>query len=159
MFRTISIQKVPVRSWYFDFAFKLFFSVFPFSRSSRQKMATFDAYVKRQVKKKKKKLAKDHINAVLRTALKTREGLHKCCASHRIKNCYYLSRYVDNQWTSQKQDELTRYLRFEHCKTNRNNILDFWKTMMTEFLSSLTKVSSQILIVSIKSSSVFNAHI
>ena len=40
--------------------------------------------------KKARKLAKDHINAVLRTALKTREGLHKCYASHRIKDtlCY-----------------------------------------------------------------------
>jgi hypothetical protein len=36
-------------------------------------------------KKKKGKLATRYLNAMLRTALKTRAGLHKCYASHRIQ--------------------------------------------------------------------------
>src|SRR5271170_4850645 len=45
-----------------------------------------NAVLRTALKRKARKLAKDYMNAVLRTALKTREGLHKCCASHRIKN-------------------------------------------------------------------------
>ena len=41
------------------------------------------------------------------------------------ENCHYLLRYVDNVWTSWKQDKLTRYLRFENHKTNTKNVLDF----------------------------------
>jgi hypothetical protein len=62
---------VSVRSRYFHLAFERIFSDFRFVRSSRRKMTTFYAYVDKVKKKEKTK--------------KTRAGLHKCCASHRIK--------------------------------------------------------------------------
>jgi hypothetical protein len=60
---------VQVQCRYFHLTFQRIFSDFPFSRSSRHKTADFDAYVEKGRKKKRKKLAKDYINALLRTAL------------------------------------------------------------------------------------------
>ncbi len=48
-------------------AFERIFSDLPFWRSSRHKMTTFDAYVKKV--KQKRKLASDYRNALLRTVL------------------------------------------------------------------------------------------
>ncbi|CAF4979258.1 unnamed protein product, partial [Rotaria sp. Silwood1] len=41
----------------------------------------------------------------------------------------YLARYVDNPPISRKQDEVFRYLKFDHRETNTSDILEFWKTM------------------------------
>lgn len=68
-------------------------------------------------------------------------------------NRHYLSKYVDNPRVSRKQDELTRYLRFDHRENDTNDILGFWKTM-ADFLPNLAKVASQILVVSGTSASV-----
>ena len=62
----------------------LWFSVLEIIATQNDKK---DAYASSKKVKKKKKLATDYMNAVLRTALKKiLEGLHKCYASHRIKN-------------------------------------------------------------------------
>ncbi|CAF5107615.1 unnamed protein product, partial [Rotaria sp. Silwood1] len=41
----------------------------------------------------------------------------------------YLARYMDNPPVSRKQDEVFRYLKFDHRETNTSDILEFWKTM------------------------------
>ena len=66
---------------------------------------------------------------------------------------HYLSKYVDNSRISHPQDELTRYIKFDHRETNTNDILEFWKTM-TDSLSALSKVVLQILTVPAPSASV-----
>ena len=50
--RKIGKQKVQVQSRYFHFAFKRTISDVPLWSSSRHKMTTFDAYVKKESKKK-----------------------------------------------------------------------------------------------------------
>ncbi|CAF4636549.1 unnamed protein product, partial [Rotaria sp. Silwood1] len=42
----------------------------------------------------------------------------------------YFARYVDNPPISRKKDEISRYLKFDHCETNTSDILEFWKTMI-----------------------------
>ncbi|CAF4673894.1 unnamed protein product [Rotaria sp. Silwood2] len=64
----------------------------------------------------------------------------------------YLARYVDNPPISRKQDEVSRYLKFNHRETNTSDILEFWKTM-AGFFSSLAKVAFQILTVPATSAS------
>ncbi|CAF4798661.1 unnamed protein product, partial [Rotaria sp. Silwood2] len=56
----------------------------------------------------------------------------------------YLARYVDNPPISCKQDEVSRYLKFDHYERNTSDILEFWKTMAYIF-PSLAKVAFQIL--------------
>ena len=60
---------------------------------------------------------------------------------------HYLARYIDNpRTTSRKQDELTRYLKFDHREINTTDILDFWKSL-ADTLPGLAKVACQILTV------------
>jgi hypothetical protein len=68
-------------------------------------------------------------------------------------NRHYLSKYVDNPPTSRKQDELTRYLKFDHRETNSNDALEFWSTM-GDSLPTLSKVAFQILAVPATSANV-----
>jgi hypothetical protein len=42
---------------------------------------------------------------------------------------HYLSKYVHNPPISRKLDDLTRYLKFDHCETNSNDTLEFWSSM------------------------------
>ena len=67
--RKIGKQKVQVQSRYFYLAFERIFSDSPCRRLARHKMTTFDAYVEKVKKNKKKKLASDYTNALLRIAL------------------------------------------------------------------------------------------
>ena len=81
--RKIGKQKVQVQSRYFHLAFERTISDVPLWSSSRHKMTTFDAYVDKVKKKKKKKLASDYRNAyashrINKKKKKTREALHKC---------------------------------------------------------------------------------
>jgi hypothetical protein len=60
-------------------------------KGKKRKLARdyINAVLRTALKRKKRgKLATRHMNAMLRTALKrkTRDALHKCYASHRIKN-------------------------------------------------------------------------
>jgi hypothetical protein len=68
-------------------------------------------------------------------------------------NRHYLSKYVDNSPILKKQDELTRYLKFEHRETSSNDVLEFWNTM-ADSLPALTKVAFQILTVPATSANV-----
>ncbi len=64
---------VQIHYRYFNLTFERIFSDVPFLRSLRHKNRNFDADVEKERKKERKEK-------------KTRVGLHKCCASHRIKN-------------------------------------------------------------------------
>ncbi|CAF1429726.1 unnamed protein product [Rotaria sordida] len=68
-------------------------------------------------------------------------------------NRHYLSKYVDNPPTSRKQDELARYLKFDHGETSSNDVFKFWSTM-ADSLPTLTKVAFQILTVPATSANV-----
>ena len=54
-----------------------------------------------------------------------------------FRDLTYVEVSVDNPEVSGKQDELTRYVRFDHRETNTNDIVNFWKTMI-DSLQSLT---------------------
>jgi hypothetical protein len=88
----IKKEMLQVRSRYFHFAFERLFSDFPFSRSLGHETPTFDAFVEKGKRKKKKgKLAKRYINAYASHRIKKENGkLAKryinAYASHRIKN-------------------------------------------------------------------------
>jgi hAT family C-terminal dimerisation region len=60
---------------------------------------------------------------------------------------------VDNPSTSRKQDELTRYLKFDHHETSSNDVLEFWSTM-ADYFPTLTKVAFQILTIPATSANV-----
>ena len=68
-------------------------------------------------------------------------------------NRHYLLTYADNSPPTRKQDELTRYLKFDHPETNSNDVLEFWSTM-ANCLSTLRKVAFQILTVPATSANV-----
>jgi hAT family C-terminal dimerisation region len=68
-------------------------------------------------------------------------------------NRHYLSKYTDNPPISRKQDELTRYLKFDHRETSSNDILEFWSTM-ADSLPTLAKVAFQILTIPATSANV-----
>src|ERR1700733_9993893 len=83
----IGKRKVEIRSRYFHLAFQRIFSDFPFSRSSRQKTALFMRTSREERKKTREGLHKCCAShRIKKKKKKTRVGLHKCCASHRIKN-------------------------------------------------------------------------
>jgi hypothetical protein len=59
----------------------------------------------------------------------------------------------DDPPTSKKQDELTRYLKFDHRETSSNDVLEFWSTM-ADSLPTLAKVAFQILTIPATSANV-----
>ena len=65
----------------------------------------------------------------------------------------YLARCVDNPPISRKQDEVSRYLKFDHRERSTPDKLKFWKTMAI-FFPSLTKFAFQMLSASATSASV-----
>lgn len=69
------------------------------------------------------------------------------------ENRDYLAKYIDNPPVSRKQDEVSRYLRFEHFEANKSNVLEFWNKM-TDSFPCLCKVAFQILAIPATSASV-----
>ena len=112
-----------------------------------------ECFATKEEQSRAQKYLRERLEGIVQSAASSPLIYNDIDDDHDHDNEDYFARYVDNPPTSRKQDEVSRYLNFEHRERSTHDILKFWKTM-AKFLPLLTKLALQVLAVPAASASV-----